>query len=153
MKEMEVTKVALDLELKTPVVLLKERKGARIFPIWIGLSEARVIALIMKGLSTSYSTFDLAKKLIEKFKAQVDKVIINELKSNIYYAKIFIKMSGKILEIDARPSDAIALALKFKAPIYVDEDRIAVREKPIEDKEIDEFKKKLKDIKPEDFSF
>ena len=67
--------------------------------------------------------------------------------------RIFIKMSGKILEIDARPSDAIALALKFKAPIYIDEDRIAVREKPIEDKEIDEFKKKLKDIKPEDFSF
>ena len=68
MKEMEVTKVALDLELKTPVVLLKERKGTRISPIWIGLSEARVIALIMKGLPTPYSTFDLAKKLIEKFR-------------------------------------------------------------------------------------
>lgn len=154
MKEMEVTKVALDLELKIPVILLKEKRGNRKLPIWTGLSEARLIAKAMENkLSPLPLVYKLTKKLIEKFKGQVDKIIINELKSNIYYAKIFIRINREVLEIDAHPSEAIALALKFKAPIYVDEERIAAREKPINDEEIDEFKEKLKNIKPEDFSF
>lgn len=154
MKEVEVIKVALDLEFKTPVVLLKEKKGNKKLPIWMGLPEARAIVLAMKDLSSSSSsTVDLIKSLIKKFKSCVDKVIINELKNDTYYAKIFLKMDEEILDVDARPSDAIALALKFKAPIYIDEDRIAAREKPIDEREVSEFKEKLKDIKPEDFSF
>jgi len=152
MKEMRVIKVALDLELKTPVVLLQEKRGNRKLPIWMGLYEARTISLATKEYSSSLpSTFDLVKKLIEKLGSSVERVIINELKNNNYHAKILIKKSGQILEVDARPSDAIVLALKFKAPIYVDEDKIEARQEPISDMEIDNFRKKLQDIKPEDF--
>jgi len=154
MVEVEVTNVAMDLDFKIPVVLLKEKRGNKKLPIWMGLPEAQSIAFAMRNtVLPPFLDHDLTRRLIEKFKGQVDKVIINELKNNIYYAKIIIRTNNKILEIDASPSDAIALALKFKAPIYIDEVRIAVREKPIDDREAKEFKEKLKDIKPEDFAF
>lgn len=154
MTEVEVINVAMDLDFKTPVVLLKEKRGKRKLPIWMGLPEAQSIARAMENIHLLFSSpDDLTGRLIEKFKAQVDKVIINELKGNIYYAKIFVKINREIVEVDAFPSDAIALALKFKACIYIDEDRIAARKNPINDSEVNEFKQKLKNIKPEDFSF
>jgi len=153
MLEVKVINVAIDLNLKRPVVLLKEKGGKKKLPIWMGLPEARRIAFAMGNISLPLLlAHDLTRRLIEKFKGQIDKVIIDELKNNVYYAKIFIKINSKVLEVDARPSDAIALALKFKAPIYIDEVRIAAREKPIDDREVNEFKEKLKDIKPEDFA-
>lgn len=152
MKEMRVIKVALDLEFKIPVVLLQEKEGNHKLPIWMELPEARTISLIMRNHTSSFpSTFDLVKKLIEKFKSNVDRVIINELKNDTYYAKILIRKDEEILEVDARPSDAIALALKFKAPIYLDEDKIQARKRPIDDLEIESFRKRLADIRPEDF--
>jgi len=157
MTEVEVINVAMDLDFKTPVVILKEKKGNRKLPIWMELPEARSIASAMETKNTSSSLYlahDLIRRLIEKFEGEVDKVIINELKNNIYYAKILIKMDEEILEVDAHPSDAIILALKFKVSIYVNEDRISmVGQKPISDRELNEFRKKLEYIKPEDFAF
>ena len=153
MKEVEVIRVAIDLDLKMPVVLLRDKKEGKKLPIWMELSEARAVALAMERTPSFFPlTCDLARKIIEKFKARVDKVVIDELKNNVYYAKIFIKTDKKILKITAFPSQAIVLALKFKAPIYIDEVKIAAREEPIRDEEIEEFKEKLKEIKPEDFA-
>lgn len=150
MLEVKVVDVAMDLELKTPVVLLKEKEGDKKLPIWMELAEARTIVLAM---GNTPSTYDFPRRLIEKLNGQIDKVIIDELKHNVYYAKVFVKIKSEVLEVDTHPSDAIALALKFKARIYIDEKKICARGKPINDKEIDEFKKILKDIKPEDFAF
>jgi len=153
MLEVKVVNVAMDIALKTPVVLLKEKEGDKKLPIWMELPEARTIVLAMgKTLSSFPSTYDFPRRLIEKLNGQVEKVIIDELKNNIYYAKVFVRIKSEVFEVDARPSDAIALALKFKAPIYIDEEKICTRGKPINDEEVNEFKKILKDIKPEDFA-
>lgn len=154
MLEVKVVKVGMDLELKTPVVLLKEKEGDKNLPIWMELQEARTILLAMgKTPSPFPSTYDFPRRLIEKLNGQIDRVIIDELRNNVYYAKVLVKIKSEVFEVDAPPSDAIVLALKFKAPIYIDEEKIYARGKPINDEEINEFKKILKDIKPEDFVF
>lgn|GEM_PF-1541829 len=150
MLEVKVVDVAMDLELKTPVVLLKEKEGDKKLPIWMELAEARTIALAMGNTPSAH---DFPRRLIEKLNGQIDKVIIDELKNNVYYAKVFIRIKSEVFEIDTRPSDAIALALKFQAPIYIDEEKINARGKPINDEEVNEFKKILENIKPEDFAF
>jgi len=157
MIEVEVVNVGMDLNLMVPVVLLREKKGDKKLPIWMELSEARSIALAVKmGVKSSslYLVHDFVRKLIEKFEGEMDKVIINELKGNIYHAKILIKTNREILEVDVCPSVAIALALKSKIPIYVNENRISmIGHELISDREFEEFRGKLKDIKPEDFGF
>jgi len=154
MLEVKVVKVGMDLELKTPVVLLKEKEGNKKLPIWMELAEARTILLAMRKIPSSFpSTYDFPRRLIEKLDGHIDRVIIDELKNNVYYAKVFVRIKSEVLEVDTYPSNAIVLALKFKAPIYIDEEKIYARGKPINDEEVNEFKKILKDIKPEDFAF
>lgn len=155
MIEVKVVNVAIDVNSKMPVVILKEKSGGKKLPIWIGLFEAQAIALALQDLKPPRPlTHDLTKHLIEKLKGKIEKVVISDLKNNTFYARIMMRKNGEALDIDSRPSDAIALALRFKVPIYIDEivlDKIAVGSKPIDDKEFKEFKKKLKDLKPEDF--
>jgi len=155
MIEVKVVNVAIDVNSKMPVVILKEKSGGKKLPIWIGLFEAQAIALALQDLKPPRPlTHDLTKSLIEKLKGKIEKVVISDLKNNTFYARIMMRKNGEALDIDSRPSDAIALALRFKVPIYIDEivlDKIAVGSKPIDDKEFKEFKKKLKDLKPEDF--
>jgi len=153
--EVQVVNVAIDVKSKMPVIILKERKGEKTLPIWIGLFEAQSIALALENVKPPRPlTHDLAKSLIEKLKGKVDRVVINDLRNNTFYARILIRQNGKSIQVDSRPSDAIALALRLKVPIYIDEavlNKVALGEAPIKDKEIEEFKKKLKDLKPEDF--
>jgi len=155
MIEVKVANVAIDVNSKMPVVILKEKSGGKKLPIWIGLFEAQAIALALQDLKPPRPlTHDLTKSLIEKLEGKVEKVIISDLKNNTFYARIVMRKNGEDIDIDSRPSDAIALALRFKVPIYIDEivlDKVAVGSKPINDKEFREFKKKLKDLKPEDF--
>ncbi|MCD6473115.1 bifunctional nuclease family protein [Candidatus Aerophobetes bacterium] len=155
MIEVKVANVAIDVNSKMPVVILKEKKGGKKLPIWIGLFEAQAIALALQDLKPPRPlTHDLTKSLIEKLEGKVEKVIISDLKNNTFYARIVMRKNGEDIDIDSRPSDAIALALRFKVPIYINEtvlDKVAVGSKPINDKEFREFKKKLKDLKPEDF--
>lgn len=103
-------------------ILLKEIDGSRRLPIIIGAFEAQAIALEMEGIKPPRPlTHDLLKQLVDNLGASVTEVIVNELKDNTFYAKIVLEVSGLTNEIDARPSDAIALAVRTYAPIYVSE--------------------------------
>ena len=156
MVEVDVINVAIDMKSKMPVIVLKEKEGDKTLPIWIGLFEAQSIALAMENIKPPRPlTHDLAKSLIEKLKGKVDRVVINDLRHNTFYAKIMIRQNGEDIQVDSRPSDAIALALRLRVPIFIEEevlDKVAIGTGPIDEKEIEEFRKKLKDLKPEDFS-
>lgn len=103
-------------------ILLKESDGNRRLPIIIGAFEAQAIALEMEGIKPPRPlTHDLLKSLIDNLRATVIEVLIDELRENTFYAKIILEVSGLSNEVDARPSDAIALAVRSKAPIYVNE--------------------------------
>ena len=157
MIELKVEKVAINLNSKMPVIILKEKEGERVFPLWTRVFEARAIVF---GLEKNIEpprplTHDITKSLMEKLDGKVDKVVIVDLIGNTFYARILIQRSGENAEIDSRPSDAIALALRFKVPIFIDErvlNKVAAASKPIKDEEVKDFKKKLKDLKPEDFT-
>ncbi|MBM4054626.1 MAG: bifunctional nuclease family protein [Planctomycetes bacterium] len=102
------------------VIVLKEIEGERSFPIVIGLNEAWAIDRAVKGINTPRPlTHDLINKVIESLNAGLEKVIINDLRNNTFYAKIILKQNGSIVEIDSRPSDAVALAMQKNTPIFV----------------------------------
>jgi bifunctional DNase/RNase len=114
--------VGMDARTQSPVVLLDETGGERSLPIWIGFPEARSIADQIEGVVPPRpNTHDLATRLIRGLDGQVERVIVTELRENTYYALIVLRLDGTRLEIDARPSDAIAIALRFEAPVYVRE--------------------------------
>jgi bifunctional DNase/RNase len=118
--EVRVRGVTVDPQAGSPVVLLEELQGDRVLPIWVGVFEARAIAMEMDHVAPPRPlTHDLLKSIIEGVKAQVTKVAIIDLKDNTFYAQIALTTGAASLQIDARPSDAIALALRVKAPIYV----------------------------------
>jgi RNA polymerase sigma factor (sigma-70 family) len=104
----------------TRVMLLKEQAGDRILPIWVGAVEGDAIAMLLAGLSTPRpSTFELTTQLLDVAKMKIDKVAVTILRDKTYYATIWVKIRGKIHEVDARPSDAVTLALRKKVPIFV----------------------------------
>jgi bifunctional DNase/RNase len=118
--EVRVRGVTVDPQAGSPVVLLEERRGERVLPIWIGAFEARAIAMELDNVAPPRPmTHDLIKTIIEGVKARVTNVAITDLKDNTFYAQIALDAGGASLHIDARPSDALALALRVKAPIYV----------------------------------
>jgi len=160
MIEVKVANVAIDVKSNMPVIILKEKKGKKTLPIWVGLFEAQSIALALENVKLPRPlTHDLTKNIIEKLNGKVRRIVINDLKNNTYYARILMKKNSQGIDIDSRPSDAIALALRFKVPIYIEESILnkvgaeteIMDTKPIEDKEVEEFRKKLGSIKPEDF--
>lgn len=117
----EVASVAVDAS-GTPVVLLADRDGARSLPIWIGLAEAHSIAAEMEHRRPPRpNTHDLAKRLIDDLEGAVERVVVTELRDGTYYAVIELSTRGRSLQVDARPSDAIALALRCGAPLFVRE--------------------------------
>ncbi len=156
MIEVKVVNVAIDANSKMPVILLKEKNGEKTLPIWIGLFEAQAIALALENVKPPRPlTHDLAKSLIEKLEGKVDKVVISDLKNNTFYAQILIKKNGESIKVDSRPSDAIALALRLNVPIFIDEtvlDKVTIGGKPIGEDELEEFRKRLKNLKPDDFA-
>jgi uncharacterized protein len=118
-----VERVTLDTSNNRFVVILKDDIYKRWLPIVVGLAEAQAIALQLKSVHPPRPmTHDLMKNLIESLKGNVARVIVSELKENTYYAVIDVKMNGNQNKIDARPSDAIALALRTSSPIFVEED-------------------------------
>ena len=117
----EVSMVALDVENR-PVVILEDRRGDRQLPIWIGASEARSIAIEMEDYEAPRpNTHDLARRVIHGLEGEVTRAVVTELRENTYYAVLFLRVRGGIVEIDSRPSDAIAIALRTDAPIFVRE--------------------------------
>ncbi|HSJ96560.1 MAG TPA: bifunctional nuclease family protein [Myxococcota bacterium] len=117
----EVASIAVDPS-GTPVVLLEDIDGERSLPIWIGLAEAHSIAAEMEHRRPPRpNTHDLAKRLIDDLEGALDRVVVTELREGTYYAVIFLSTRGRRIEVDARPSDAIALALRCGAPLFVRE--------------------------------
>jgi uncharacterized protein len=118
--EVRVRGVSVDPQAGSPIVLLEELRGERVMPIWVGVFEARAIAMeLEKVVPPRPMTHDLMKNLLEGMQAQVSQVVITDLKDNTFYARIALSVGGASLQLDARPSDAIALALRVNAPLYV----------------------------------
>ena len=126
MIEMELNKIVIDEKRHDQLIALKEKGGFRILPIVIGLNEASAIKLKISGFNPPRPlTHDLIFSIIQDFGATVQKVIIDKLEEETFFAKIIIKTAeGKLRSIDARPSDSIALAVRFHAPILVDDEII-----------------------------
>ncbi len=119
---MTIKGLMIDPITNMPIIVLRDGEGERILPIWVGVFEANAIALQIENVRTPRPmTHDLLRSVIENLSARVERVVVCELKENTFYAKIHL-LSGKDAHtIDARPSDAIALALRTSSPIFVDE--------------------------------
>ena len=118
--EMSVGGLTLDPVTKTPIVILKDTENKLNLPIWIGLLEATAMATEIEGIKMARPmTHDLLKTILGEFGCAVESVEITELKENTYYASVNLNVAGRHVMIDSRPSDAIALALRTKSPIYV----------------------------------
>lgn len=118
--EVSVKGITIDIQSNSPMVVLEDEKGNKVMPIWIGLSEARAIATELEGITLPRPmTHDLMKNVLIGLNASLEKVIISDLKNNTFFARVIIKLRRKNFQFDARPSDAIALALRFGVPIYV----------------------------------
>ena len=126
MIEMELSKIVIDEKRHDQLIALKEKGGSRVLPIVIGLSEASAIKLKISGFNPPRPlTHDLISMIIKDLEATVEKVIIDKLEENTFHAKIIIKTAGGTLKtIDARPSDSIALAVRFHVPILVEDEII-----------------------------
>ena len=153
---MKVDKLGIDLLTHDPVVILQDVEGRRHLPILIGPFEATAIALALEGTQVPRPlSHDLMKSIIESLKAKVDRIVIHDIQENTFFAKVVLESSHGPLEIDARPSDSIALALRTDSPIYVS-DQIILEEIEGEPREEDQdfgnFKRFIDDLKPSDFS-
>ncbi len=122
MIEMTIDSIRVSLMNYQRVVILKEKAADRYLPIWIGLAEADAIAVKLQDIAVPRPlTHDLLTSVLKALGAVVDYIIVNDLRNDTFYAKINLSVDGKRLEIDSRPSDAIALAVRVKAPIYAEE--------------------------------
>jgi hypothetical protein len=155
MIEMTVSGLAIDERTHTPVVLLKEKSGTRMLPIWIGPSEASAIAIELTGRKFQRPlTHDLLKTVIDGLEAKVPKIAIVELRDKTYFAKVYLERGDEVLAIDARPSDCIALALRTRSPIFVNEDLLREEDATEEiggEKSMEELQRSLEDMDPEEF--
>ncbi|OQX92492.1 MAG: hypothetical protein B6D58_02730 [candidate division Zixibacteria bacterium 4484_95] len=145
--------LALDITTNSPVVTLSPENSKKILPIWIGHYEAWAIGMEISGvISKRPLTHDLLYGVIKSMGGKVEKICITELKEQTFFAKIHIKSNGDIIEVDARPSDSIALALKAKAPIFVNDELFRLKDEKtsgIPDQET--LRDRLRRINPEDF--
>jgi len=120
--EMTIKGLMVDPITNMPIIILRDKTGDRVLPIWVGIFEANAIALQMENITTPRPmTHDLLKNVVEELKGAVQKVVVSELRDNTFYALVYVETAGDLLAIDARPSDAIALALRARAPILVEE--------------------------------
>ena len=120
--EVNIASMAIDPTSNTPIIILKSVKGDQAVPIWIGLLEATSIASALRDIKFDRPmTHDLFKNFIDNLEMVVSKVEVCDLKDNTFYARIYFESKDKSFDMDARPSDAIAIALRFGAPIYVDD--------------------------------
>ena len=137
----EVGRLTLDPETRQPVLLLREVEGARVLPIWIGATEAESIAARLAGIVPPRpNSHDLAKRLIDRLAGHVVDVLVNDLRDGIYFARIRLAVGDERVEVDARPSDAIALALRYDAPIFVRERLFALPQPAAPDRQVERLR-------------
>ena len=153
--EVKINGLAVDANAKSHVVILKEKEGERVLPIWIGPAEAQAIARELAGQRFPRPlTHDLLATIVEGLKAKVTRVVIADLRENTFYAHLVIEKDGEVVAIDARPSDSIAVALRTGADIFVNEKLLAEpgeQEEPTEEEKAQELRRFLENLDPEDF--
>ena len=159
MQEMVIYGVSFDMVGKQPIVLLKTVDSNKFLPIWIGHPEAAAILMKLQGATTPRPmTHDLLVDVIGELEGKCTQVAVTELRDNTFFASITLHVAGRDLEIDSRPSDALALAVRSGAPIFAAEDVIADSaiefEHEVEDTDevVDKFKEFLDQVSPEDFA-
>jgi uncharacterized protein len=157
-QEVSIYGVSFDVVGKQPIVLLKTLDGNKFLPIWIGHPEAAAILMKLQGAPTPRPmTHDLVTDMLGELNAQVRRIAVTELRENTFYAVITLQVNGSEIEIDSRPSDALALAVRTSAPIFVadqviDDQGIEFGAEPDDAEVIDEFKKFLEGVNPDDFA-
>ena len=159
MVEMKVEGLTLDPLTNMPIIILKDLAGDKALPIWVGYFEANAIALEIEKINTPRPmTHDLLNNIISSLQAKVKHILVTDLKDNTFFAEISVIQNGSDMTIDSRPSDAIALALRSKSPIFVEEKVIEAAKSldmPDPDKLQNQEKKQWQDwitsIKPQDF--
>ncbi len=159
MQQMSIYGISFDVVGKQPVVLLKTEDGERYLPIWIGHAEAGAILARLQDTETPRPmTHDLLANLVGDLGAQVVRVAVTDLRDGTFYAAITLRRDGGDIEVDSRPSDAIALAVRVDAPIFVADDVIAENavqftDRPErEDETVEKFKEFLDQVSPDDFA-
>ncbi len=160
MQQMQIYGVSFDMVGKQPIVLLKTVDGNKFLPIWIGHPEAAAILMKLQGADTPRPmTHDLLTDMLTQLEARVIRITVTELRDSTFYASITIQQDGSEIEVDSRPSDAIALAVRAEAPIFAD-DRVieesaiefAEGEEVNEEEIVDEFRKFLDQVTPDEFA-
>ncbi|MEJ7554979.1 MAG: bifunctional nuclease family protein [Aquificaceae bacterium] len=155
MIEMVVHGVTLDPVSQMPIVVLRAKDNEEVLlPIWIGIFEADSIVRQLQNIEPPRPmTYELMKSIIENMGARLEKVVISDLRDSTYYAELHILQGNNLIVIDSRPSDAINLALRFDAPVFVEEEVLEKSKvpKPEEDEEKEKLREWLENIKPEDF--
>lgn len=121
--EMKIRGLMMDPVTNVPIVVLKDVESDAVLPIWVGSYEANAIALEIEKVATPRPmTHDLLRNVLLGFEAEIRRVVVTELRDDTFYAVIWMERQGKLIGIDARPSDALALALRMDCPIYVDQE-------------------------------
>src|SRR3954454_19192872 len=159
MLEMVIYGVSFDMVGKQPIVLLKTRDGNKFLPIWIGHPEAAAILMKLQGATTPRPmTHDLINDMLGELDVSCSKVSVTELKENTFYASITLQLNGREIEIDSRPSDALALAVRTSAPIFaaasvIEESAIEFEGEEVNEEEIvSDFRKFLENVTPDEFA-
>jgi len=151
--EMTIKGLMVDPITNMPIVMLKDMQGDRVLPIWVGIFEANAIALQIENIATPRPmTHDLLRNVIKDLEGTVERVVVCDLRDNTFYAVIYLTVRGESVAIDARPSDAIALALRTRSPILVEERVIDnARNLDLSDREDSKHLKKwLEELDPDD---
>ena len=151
--EMKIRGLLMDPVTNTPIVILRDSGSETVLPIWVGVYEANAIALEIEKVSTPRPmTHDLIKNVLAGLDARVHKVVVTELKEDTFYAVIWMERGGKIISVDSRPSDALALALRVDCPIFVEEEVLKTSKKATATSETtsEELRKWLEGLNDED---
>jgi hypothetical protein len=151
--EMRIRGLLMDPVTNTPIVILKDAKSETVLPIWVGIYEANAIALEIEKVSTPRPmTHDLIKNVLTGLDAHVHKVVVTELKEDTFYAVIWMEREGRVISVDSRPSDALALALRVDCPIYVDDEVLKNSKKAVsaDPANSEELRKWLEGLSDED---
>ncbi len=155
MIELSLVGVRVELPSNQPIVLLKETSGDRYLPIWIGAVEATAIAFALQGIQTPRPmTHDLLRDILSEMDTEVERIVINDLVDQTFFAVIKMSQDGKSSEVSSRPSDAIALAVRTSAPLFASEEvleQAGIELRDEEETEVEKFREFLDQVSPEDF--
>jgi len=154
--EMKVRGLALDPVSNMPIIILRDEEEKRSLPIWVGIFEANAIALELEKISTPRPmTHDLIKNILESVDAKVEKIVVNDLRDNTFFALIHLRLGEEEITVDSRPSDAIALALRAEVEILGSDavlDAAGIEIPDEQEDEVEKFREFLDTITPEDFA-